>query len=195
MNASFFKRLAAYLIDTIFITLVVSLITSGITSKEYDDAYERYLELNDMYTNSEITMGEYMDDISVVMYKMNKSSALVTGISITLSVAYFIVFQYLNKGQTLGKKLLRIKVTEKGNNPSLKSIIIRCLLVDSILTSLFGLVLLYILKESNYYLVYSGIEVIEMIFVFVSALFILYRKDKLGLHDIISHTEVIEEKR
>ena len=29
---------------------------------------------------------------------------------------------------------------------------------------------------------------------FITALFILYRKDKLGLHDIIAHTEVIDER-
>lgn len=195
MSASFFKRLAAYLLDTIFITLVVSLISSGITSKEYEDAYNEYLDLNEKYTSAEITIGEYMDDISPVMYRMNKASVIVTGINVALSIFYFTVFQYLNKGQTLGKKILGIRVVENGNNPSLKSIILRSILVDSILTGSIGIILLFLLKESNYYLVYSGISVLEMIFVFVSALFVLYRKDKLGLHDIIAHTEVIEEKR
>ena len=194
MNASFFKRFGAYLLDTIFLTLIVTLITAGMTSKEYDDAYDKYLELNEKYMAQEISMGEYLDDISPLMYTMNKSSVATTGINVALSIAYFIVFQYLNKGQTLGKKLLKIKVVEKGKDPSLKAMIIRSILIDSIFSGLVGIILLFVLKQNNYYLGYSIVQTLETIFIFVSALFVLYRKDKLGLHDIMAHTEVLEER-
>lgn len=194
MKASFFKRLGAYLLDTIFLTIVVAIITTGMTSKEYDDAYNEYLELNEKYMAQEITVGEYLDDISPLMYTMNKSSVLVTGINVGLSIAYFIVFQYLNKGQTLGKKLLKIKVVENGKAPSLKSMIIRSILIDSIFSGLIGIIFIFVLKQNTYYLGYSIVQMIETMFIFVSALFVLYRKDKLGLHDIIAHTEVLEER-
>lgn len=194
MNASFFKRFGAYLLDTIFLTLIVTLITAGMTSKEYDDAYDKYLELNEKYMAQEISMGEYLDDISPLMYTMNKSGVAATGINVALSIAYFIVFQYLNKGQTLGKKLLKIKVVEKGKDPSLKAMIIRSILIDSIFSGLVGIILLFVLKQNNYYLGYSIVQTLETIFIFVSALFVLYRKDKLGLHDIMAHTEVLEER-
>lgn len=194
MKASFFKRLGAYLLDTIFLTIIVTIITTGMTSKEYDDAYNKYLELNQKYTAQEITIGEYLDDISPLMYTLNKSSVLVTGINVGLSIAYFIVFQYLNKGQTLGKKLLKIKVVENDKAPSLKSMIIRSILIDSIFSGTIGIIFIFVLKQNTYYLGYSIVQMIETMFIFVSALFVLYRKDKLGLHDIISHTEVLEER-
>ena len=83
---------------------------------------------------------------------------------------------------------------EKGKAPSLKSIILRTIIIDSIFSGFCAIVLVYLLNRNNYYQVYSVISWIEMIFVFVSAGFILYRKDKLGLHDIIAHTEVIDER-
>lgn len=194
MKASFFKRLGAYLLDAIFLTIIVTIITSGMTSKEYNDAYNEYLELNEKYMAQEITIGEYLDDIFPLMYTMNKSSVLVTGINVGLSIAYFIVFQYLNKGQTLGKKLFKIKVVENGKDPSLKSMIIRSVLIDSILSGLIGIIFIFVLNQNTYYLGYNIVQVIETMFIFVSALFVLYRKDKLGLHDIIAHTEVLEER-
>lgn len=194
MKASFFKRLGAYLLDAIFLTIIVTIITSGMTSKEYSDAYNEYLELNEKYMAQEITIGEYLDGISPLMYTINKSSVLVTGINVGLSIAYFIVFQYLNKGQTLGKKLFKIKVVENGKDPSLKSMIIRSILIDSIFSGLIGIIFIYVLKQNTYYLGYSIVQMIETMFIFVSALFVLYRKDKLGLHDIIAHTEVLEER-
>lgn len=194
MKASFFKRLGAYLLDAIFLTIIVTIITSGMTSKEYNDAYNEYLELNEKYMAQEITIGEYLDDISPLMYTMNKSSVLVTGINVGLSIAYFIVFQYLNKGQTLGKKLFKIKVVENGKDPSLKSMIIRSVLIDSIFSGIIGIIFIFVLNQNTYYLGYSIVQMIETMFIFVSALFVLYRKDKLGLHDIIAHTEVLEER-
>ena len=194
MKASFFKRLGAYLLDAIFLTIIVTIITSGMTSKEYNDAYNEYLELNEKYMAQEITIGEYLDDISPLMYTMNKSSVLVTGINVGLSIAYFIVFQYLNKGQTLGKKLFKIKVVENGKDPSLKSMIIRSVLIDSIFSGIIGIIFIFVLNQNTYYLGYNIVQMIETMFIFISALFVLYRKDKLGLHDIIAHTEVLEER-
>jgi len=142
----------------------------------------------------EITSDEYLEEYGKLIYDMQKSSVVVSIVTISATIAYFIVFQYLNKGQTIGKKLLKLKVKENGNNPSLRAIIIRTVMVNNIFSGLLGIILLYILNKNNYYRGYSIVSSIETIFIFISVLFILYRKDKLGLHDIIAKTEVIEEK-
>ena len=123
-----------------------------------------------------------------------KKQIAVTTITVSLSIAYFIVFQYLNKGQTIGKKLLGLKVVEEGNNPSLKSMILRTIIIDSIFSGIVGIILLYVLNKNIYYTGYYILSFFELAFVFISALLILYRKDKKGLHDLIAHTEVIDER-
>ena len=194
MKASFFKRLGAYLLDTIFLTIIVAITTTGMTSKEYDDAYNKYLELNEKYMAQEITIGEYLDDISPLMYTMNKSSVLVTGINVGLSIAYFIVFQYLNKGQTLGKKLLKIKVVNKeGNTPSLYQMILRTFITNQIFTYLVTILLVLLATKEQFLSLYQTLNSLATIFIIVSALMILYTNNLQGLHDKMAKTLVVKE--
>ena len=139
---------------------------------------------------NEISQEEYLEESIPLIYQIQKSGIVVNGMLLTLNIGYFVVFQYLNKGQTIGKKLMKIKVTEKGKDPSLKAMILRTFVTNSIFSGLFCILLLFILNKDTYYYGYYIVSMIEMIFVFVSALFILYRKDKLGLNDLIAKTEV-----
>jgi len=194
MKASFFKRIAAYFIDVMFITIIVSIVSSGISTSKQEEILKQQNEIMNNYMAQEITIEQYINEIGKVSYDLQKANVIPSTITLVLSIAYFVVFQYLNKGQTLGKKMLGLKVQEKGKEPSLKSIIIRTFIVDSIFSTLFAITLVYILNKNNYYNVYSIISSIESIFIFITAMFILYRKDKLGLHDILAHTEVIDER-
>ena len=195
MKASFFKRLLAYVIDTIIITLIIGVLSSVVSNKQYEKASEEYMRLQESYMKQEITITEYQNDIKPIVYDMQKSSVTINTVSVLLSIAYFIVFQYLNRGQTIGKKLMRIKITENNKEPSLKAMVIRTIIINSILTGILNIVLVYLLNKNTYYTGYQIVSYIELAFAFISALFIIYRKDKLGLHDIIAKTEVIEEAR
>lgn len=197
MEASFFKRLLAYLIDTFILTIVVSLIsTVVIPTKNYEKYSEEYEKITQEYQEKEMTLEvykEYLATSSKSLYNMNKSSVLTTALQVVMSIGYFIFFQYKMKGQTIGKKIVKIKVVENNTNPSLKAMILRTVIVDSILSGILGILIIYILNKDNYYLGYLLISSVELIFAFSSALFILYRKDKQGLHDMMANTKVIEE--
>ena len=195
MKASFFKRLLAYVIDTIILTLIIAVLSSVVSNKQYEKASEEYMRLQESYMKQEINITEYQNDIKPIVYDMQKSSVTINTVSVLLSIAYFIVFQYLNRGQTIGKKLMRIKITENNKEPSLKAMVIRTIIINSILTGILNIVLIYLLNKNTYYTGYQIVSYIELAFAFISALFIIYRKDKLGLHDIIAKTEVIEEAR
>lgn len=195
MKASFFKRLLAYVIDTIILTLIIGVLSSVVSNKQYEKASEEYMRLQESYMKQEITITEYQNDIKPIVYDMQKSSVTINTVSVLLSIAYFIVFQYLNRGQTIGKKLMRIKITENNKEPSLKAMVIRTIIINSILTGILNIILIYLLNKNTYYTGYQIVSYIELAFAFISALFIIYRKDKLGLHDIIAKTEVIEEAR
>ena len=192
MKASFFRRLAAYLFDVLFISIVASVIASGISSTKYEEAYKEYEDVMGSYTSGELEINKYAEQLGEATYNLQKASIPTTSITLMLSIVYFIVFQYLNKGQTLGKKLLRLKVQENGKEPSIKAMIIRTFFIDSIFSTLCAIILVYSLNKNNFYSVYNVVTLIETVFVFTSVLFILYRKDKLGLHDVIAHTEVIK---
>ena len=194
MKASFFKRLASYFIDMLFISMIVSVITTGISTTKQEKILEKQYEIIEKYGKEEITIKEYNKEIGLISYDLQKANIIPSTITLVLSIAYFIVFQYLNKGQTLGKKLLGLRVQEKRKPPKLKSIIVRTIITNNILSMFLGIVLVYTLNRNNYYSVYGVISTVESLFIFITAMFILYKKDKLGLHDIIAHTEVIDER-
>ena len=194
MKASFFKRLAAYLIDIIIVTMISNVITVGFKSEKYENAYNEYFDVINKYSMQEINTQEYLDTMAPVIYDMQEASIVISVISLLTLIAYFVVFQYLNKGQTIGKKILKLRVLENDSEPSLKAIIIRTFIINSIFTTLASVILIYIANRNNYYSMYNVISTIEVIFVFITILFILYRKDKLGLHDIIAKTKVIDER-
>ena len=122
---------------------------------------------------------------------------MVNIISCVITIGYYIVFTYLNKGQSIGKKLLKIKIVDKETKeaPSIKAIILRSIIIYSIISGLFNIIFINLLNKNIYFIGYNFLATIEEILIIVSAFMILYRKDKRGLQDIIAKTEVIEERR
>ena len=192
MKANFIQRALAYLLDAIIISFIFSIITIGF--KPNTDIEEKYNEVYDNYINGEITAEQYLEEYTDVLYDMQKANALPNAINTLLIIVYFIVFQYLNKGQTIGKKLLKIKiVNEDKKDISISQMLIRGIMIYSILSSLINIILFFNVSRKIYMVSYLSIGAIETLVLFLSAIFILYRNDKRGLHDIVSKSIVIKE--
>ncbi len=193
-KATFFQRLVAYLIDMILLNLILVIVTTGIDTTKMDDINNQMMDVSSSYIEGEMSPTEYLEKTNDLTYDLNKASILVNGISLALVVAYFTVFQYLNKGQTIGKKLLKIKVSQKDkDNPSVGAMVIRTFIIDGIISSFLSVVLIFVLNKSTYSTVYTVYSLVFELIVIISAFMILYRKDKKGVHDMIAKTEVICE--
>lgn len=192
MKANFIQRALAYLLDIFILSFIFSIITIGF--KPNSDIEKKYNEVYDNYIKGEITAEQYLDEYTDVLYDMQKANALPNTINTVLIIVYFIVFQYLNKGQTIGKKLLKIKiVNEDKKEISLKQMLIRGIMIYSILSSLINIILFFNVSRKVYMTSYLSIGAIESLILFLSAIFILYRNDKKALHDIVSKSIVIKE--
>ena len=192
MKANFIQRALAYLLDIFILSFIFSIITIGF--KPNTEIEKKYNEVYDNYINGEITAEQYLEEYTDVLYDMQKANALPNAINTVLIIAYFIVFQYLNKGQTIGKKLLKIKiVNEDKKEISLKQMLIRGIMIYSILSSLINIILFFNVSRKVYMTSYLTIGAIETLILFLSAIFILYRNDKKALHDIVSKSIVIKE--
>ncbi|MBQ2872932.1 MAG: RDD family protein [Bacilli bacterium] len=196
MKATFFERVGAYLLDTIILSLIFSVICFGIGDNTKTE--ELLLEeLDNKLLQSEITTKEYFDEYMDIMYDYQKETILTSGISLALTVAYFVVFQYMNKGQTLGKKLLKIQVVDKETKKPITILkgLLRTFIITSALSGTISLITLYLLKQNIYYTIYGTFLGIETIFVLITVILVLYKKDGRGLHDMMSNTIVIKESR
>jgi len=194
MKATFFERLGSFLLDSFIVSIIFSLICMGIDTNQ-SNTEKLMAELDNKLMEKSITVEEYAEEYQELLYDYQKENILTTGVSIALTIAYYAIFQYMNKGQTLGKKIMRIKVVDKDTQKpiSLLKGSIRSLFIYNILSGILCIPLLYILKEESYFITYSILLSIEMIFILISAMFILYKKDKNGLHDIITNTIVVKE--
>lgn len=199
------KRVSAYLIDILIIYLIVALF-SGIeilnpTAKEYEKARSEYTTVYNDYTlaiqNGSSELDEIEKQITDINYDLSKYGISIIIIGLAASVLYFVAFEYYNKGQTIGKKILKIRVVTNDNKrPSLGKIAARSIIKYNVLTgsSIFIgviVVLLLGLTTKAFFVKYSIIiQSFDMTFACATFLLMLFRKDGKGIHDIISGTQV-----
>lgn len=196
MKATFFERMCSYILDAFIVTVIFSLICMGIDTKE-TKTEKLMTELDEKLVEKTITPEEYIEEYQILLYDYQKENILSTGISLALTIAYYIVFQYLNKGQTIGKKLMNIKIVDKDTEKeiSLVRYIIRSLLIYNLLSGVISIPLLYILKQNAFFTIYYILSITEILFILLSFIFVLYKKDKRGLHDILANTVVIKNSK
>lgn len=194
MKAKFFDRLTAYIIDVIIISLITSIIFTSIPTNN-KELEKQLSSLQDEVLSNSITYEEFVDEYQDLYYKNKKDTMTQSAITLTITIAYFVIFQYMNKGQTIGKKILHLRVVDNNTEKPLSIFkgLIRSLLIWNILSGTLGIVLIYILNKESYITSYLIISSLESIFIFITAMFTLYRKDNRGLHDIIINSKVIIE--
>ena len=193
MKANFTKRLCAFILDIIFLSIIFSLVTFRFVNNANNFENELDIVL-EQYENSEITVDEYNDKVFELNYESQKSSFMSNMVNVVLYVGYFVIFGYLNNGKTLGKKICKIKVVDiNGNVPSIWRMFVRSLFIYGLITLLFSVMFVYILNVKIFTICFLIVTYVEIILMMITFFMILYRKDRRGLHDMIAKTNVIEE--
>lgn len=193
-KATFTNRLLAYLIDSIIVLLVSSIIAIPLTSKKIESLEKELKTITKEYTNQNIDMNTYLEKTQDLNYQIQKCSVSTNVVYLIVSIIYYVVFQYLNKGQTLGKKILKIKVVNKeGNTPSLYQMILRTFITNQIFTYLVTILLVLLATKEQFLSLYQTLNSLATIFIIVSALMILYTNNLQGLHDKMAKTLVVKE--
>lgn len=196
VKARFFERLSAFIIDMLIVLVVSSLLsypfTSSVSKENQEKLTTETQQIIDDYTNQKIDTKTYFAKASDISYDVARENGLSTIISIFVSCLYFIVFQFMNDGQTFGKKLFKIKVIKQSDEElTLNDMMFRSFIANSIIFDIMLLcITLFTGKDIYLYSVYI-IQFIQYVIMFVSAIMILSRKDRKSIHDIIAKTEVV----
>ncbi|NLC48545.1 MAG: RDD family protein [Tenericutes bacterium] len=188
------KRIFAYFIDMVIVLIISSLFSNieflNPNLEKYEKAYKSYYKTVLKGENLNINSVELTD----ISYNMSKYGLSMNVISTVVTLLYFGIFQYYNKGQTIGKKLLKIKIlSNKDKKIKLTQILGRSLIINSILASALTTLAIVVLSKQHYLIANTTIQLIDMIIVFISIAFILFREDGRGLHDILLSTTVVSE--
>ncbi len=196
MPAQFNKRLFAYIIDIFIVLVIANLITMFIPISEKTQDYYKELQTTQkkMY-DKEIDVKEYTDIVLEDNYNISKGTVLISLTSIIIYILYFVVYQVYNNGQTVGKKLMKIKVKSiTDESLSINTMLFRALIIYGIAANIINLILILLLKKELYLSISNTISIIQSLIVIISVFMILFSKQKIGIHDIITKTEVVNKE-
>ena len=193
MKANSYKRVLAYLVDVMIISFVSLLLTYFVpTSENYNNLNKEFENLTIDYRNQEVTMEEYLEKGTDINYQLNKEGVPQTIVSTVLSIIYFVVLAYFMNGETLGKKLMKIKITSNNDKKlTMNNYLIRALVIDSVLMNIITIITILLFSKDIYLTSYNIISYVFSFVYIVSLAMILFSKNGRGLQDILANTKVI----
>lgn len=191
-KALFIQRLIAYIIDMIIISCISSVLSYPfINFDSFEKLQKEENKVLEKYTNQKIDFMVYFNDSMDIEYQKSKITGFSNIITITILVLYFIVYQIYNSGQTIGKKIMKIRIVknEKGIL-TMNNMIVRELFNNSIFVNIF--IAIIALFGRNSYIYGSAVaSIIQYAFIVITVFMIFMRKDGRGLSDFIGNTKVI----
>lgn len=194
-KASFGKRAMAQLIDMFIVGIIIGIISMGFSTSRIEKLNDEANSLMNDYVSGDISSKEYLSNYMDITYDMNRASLDSNLVYLAICIGYFLIFQYLNRGATIGKSLMRIRVVSSdGSDIGFIQMFIRTSIINEILPMIMLIILVFVSMGVSFFIFYSLISFIENIFILVCVFMILYRKDRLAIHDIMSRSMVIEDK-
>ena len=195
MNVNFLKRFLAYLIDIILVGTIMGIISAIFTTKNATVLSNQFLELNEQVINTKLDFGIYYSRVADITLSLDRENFMINIINCVIIILYFVVLPLYKNGQTLGKKIFKIKIVrEDKEDLTANELIIRNIVVNGLLNTFLAFCLVFLLSGFEYFTITSILGFIHFVLVVVSACMIIFRKDKKGLHDIITKTKVVYEE-
>lgn len=209
------RRLGAFIIDLFIVVMVATTLANLSYLNPYKDKYnECQNELNNVMIDYQGVISDvsskdsfktalnYVNDKMVpLLMVLEKYNVFNLIWYVLIFFLYNVLFAYFNNGQTLGKKIFKLKVVNKGENSvSFSRMLIRGLFNGSSLY--FGVVIVAIIRiftslimnKYVFLVLFYGIEGLSYILE-ISLLITLFTSKGTRLtNDIIAKTEVIEVK-
>ncbi len=193
------KRILAYFIDVMIVTLIANMVASldilnpyldkqNELIAEYNKDIINYYDENGKLYMEKLANSDFLEEYTYNTAYYGVYSSIIT---VTITFLYFVVFQYYNKGKTIGKAILDIVVKDKNNkNVKFSQMLIRGVIINGILTSILSIILVLKLNMSQYIIVDNVLFIINIGILISCVILAMFRKDKRLLHDLIAGTKV-----
>ena len=196
MKPFFTKRLFGYIIDLIIIMLLTSLVTAFIPTSEKAKGLTN--NLNDManeITEKETNIKTLSTEINKINYELSRETVINSLVIIVIYILYFVVYPVYNNGQTIGKKLSKLKIiTNTGDKLSINNMLFREFILHSIAFNLLTTLVVMVLNNEQFLICSNILSIIQMIMFAAIIFMVVIRKDGRGLHDIVGNTIVVNEE-
>ena len=193
VKALFSQRFVALMIDLFLVSALTSLVTTFIpTNGTIDKLYDQQTKIIENYTSQKITMEEYVNQLVDISYDIAKQTGIATLIGIAISLLYYVLYVYKNDGQTIGKKMMKIKIKKKNDDQlTMNDLLFRTMILQGTLVSIIGFCTILFLDKDTYLATNSLLNLVQYSILLISFFLIAFTKEKQGLHDKLVGTVVV----
>ncbi len=189
----FVTRCIAFLIDAFIVLLLSSLFaTPFVNSDKLLSISEDTRVLLEKYNNNEVTEQEYLVELSNIEYMMARSTELVSIFSILFGVIYYVVMPLYMKGQTLGKKLFKLKIESTVGELSSNQLLFRAFIADFLLLNIISVLFIMFASRSVYLQCSELFTFVQYTITFASIIMMIISKEGITIHDRLVNTKVIK---
>lgn len=169
-----------------------------VTSEEKTDLekeLEEYVTYINEFKSDKDSINELQEKLPDLSYRLLKYGYVYIIGDIIVALLYFGVFNYVTKGQTLGKKVMRIRIVNKeGNDVKLYQYVIRAVILNGIILNAISLIAICF-NKSTFNTIYRYASNFDTVLMLTNFLMIMFMRNGRGLHDIIAGTKVIDLKQ
>lgn len=184
------KRIVAYMIDTVLITLVILFLTFILKNNNMQVLEEESQLLNQSFLSKEVGFSTYLNHYSSIMYDMDRNQMLIHFLSILIMTFYFVFLPYKWNGMTLGKKWMGIRINKEEGVDQVHYFL-RAFLINGLGYFILSFLFVLFLPAFSYFLTISILGILQIILVITSLFMLLYSKRGKSLEDTLTGTEVI----
>ena len=168
-------------------------------NKDYEEVVSKYykdgkLSKKNYDKLSEEVGRDFQGEYKSIYYKLSEYSVIGNVVQVIVIFAYFVGINLLTKGQTVGKKIMKLQIInnkDSSSKVSLLSYFIRTLILYNPVYYLAIIIGVYVFSSSDFYnwaLVWSNIKnYLDIVIVIM----VVIRLDGRGLHDLLAGTRVI----
>ena len=191
------KRIGAYIIDYLFVFLLITMLSQirvlNPSYEEYAESYVRYEKIMDDLTVDNAVEIAKSKEYMQVNYDLSKYSVSISIISLVVYLAYFVGFQKWNNNQTLGKKLFNIQVVGNENKKvGWLQLLWREVVLYNLIWEVLAIVSIWVFNYEGYMYASSLLTFIAGAIIWVNIFFVVIRNDSRGIHDLLAKTKVVE---
>lgn len=192
-NAS--KRIIAYIIDFIFISAILMIVSYFIPKNSNVEFLNKDInDLTEQALNGEITFSSYASEYSNYLSSIDSENVVYNVVSVIIIIIYYVIIPIIFKA-TLGQYIMKLEITrEDAKKLNIFNTFIRSIVVDGLLYSIITIFLVQLVSSKIYLISLIILGFIQFILVIISLFMILYRHDKKGLQDILSKSVVIDNE-
>lgn len=184
------KRFLAYLVDMFLVFVVLFLLKSVMPVNKYEN---ELANLNEAYLEKNVESNEYISQLKIITHNIDKEDIVINIVATLFIIVIFVIVPNYNNGQTLGQKLLKIKIS-KDKPLKMDDLVGRAVIINGLGYMIFMFLILYLTSDNVYFILINLLGFFQILMVIINGFMVIYSKEKRGIADRFTDTRIEEIK-